>query len=73
MEGVDHFTHSIVAGNTGILKSIADYVGVMRGRELRIIRGLARELSLFIEEVPGLPHFLDDEIDGSENDDDGDY
>ena len=45
----------------------------MRGRDLRIIRGLARELRLFIEEVPGLPHFLGDEMDDSENDDDGDY
>ena len=62
-----------LAGNTGVLKSIADYVGVMRGRDLRTVRGLARELRLFIEEVPGLPHFLDDEMDDSENDDDGDY
>jgi len=62
-----------LAGNTGVLKSIADYAGVARGRDLRIIRGLAKELRLFIEEVPGLPQFLDDEIDDSENDDDGDY
>ena len=63
-----------LAGKMGVLKSIADYVRVARGRDLRIIRGLAKELRLFIEEVPGLPHSLNFQMDDdAEEDDDGDY
>ena len=36
----------------GILELIADYVGVVRGRDLRILRSLVDPLSKYLEEVP---------------------
>ena len=41
-------------GETGLLRLIADFAGVVRmeGRELRIIRALEHELRLFIEAAP---------------------
>ena len=40
---------------TGILELIADYVGVVRGRDLRILRSLVDPLSDYLEEVPFRP------------------
>ena len=36
----------------GILELIADYAGVVRGRDLRILRSLVGPLSKYLEEVP---------------------
>ena len=40
---------------TGILELIADYAGVIRGRDLRILRSLVDPLSEYLEEVPFRP------------------
>ena len=36
----------------GILELIADYAGVVRGRDLRILRSLVDPLSKYLEDVP---------------------
>ena len=41
-----------LGGTTGILELIADYAGVVRGRDLRILRSLVGPLSKYLEEVP---------------------
>ena len=56
-------------GTIGILEPIADYAGVVRDRDLRILRSLVHPLSEYLKEVPkgeldpGDPdHELDDGI-----------
>ena len=41
-----------LGGKIGILVLIADYVGVVRGRDLRILRSLVGPLSKYLEEEP---------------------
>ena len=41
-----------LGGTTGILELIADYAGVVRGRDLRILRSLIGPLTKYLEEVP---------------------
>ena len=41
-----------LGGTTGILELIADYAGVFRGRDLRILRSLVGPLSEYLKEVP---------------------
>mmetsp|Transcript_28809 Transcript_28809/g.67578 ORF Transcript_28809/g.67578 Transcript_28809/m.67578 type:complete len:87 (-) Transcript_28809:33-293(-) len=40
---------------TGILELIADYAGVIRGRDLRILRSLVAPLSEYLEKIPFIP------------------
>ena len=58
-----------IGGTIGILELIADYAGVVRGRDLRILRSLVDPLSEYLKEVPkgeldpGDPdHKLDDDM-----------
>jgi hypothetical protein len=56
-----------ISGKSGILELIGDYVGIMRGREARIIRQLT-------ELLPGVIEEIDRETDNDEfSSDDGDY
>ena len=45
-----------LSGHPGIRQSIADMVGVVRGRELRIMRQLGTKMPNSIEEVYMGPH-----------------
>jgi hypothetical protein len=46
-----HKQYHIFNGNkSGIMENIADYVGIVRGRDLRILRQLANLLSTYIQE-----------------------
>ena len=58
-----------VNGNIGVLQLVADFVGIKRGRELKIVRMLAANLRVFIEDIPD-PISSDDEDYGSDG---GDY
>ena len=55
-----------IAGKSGILNLIGDYIGIMRGREARIVRQLTELLPDVIEE-------LDRENDSDESSDDSDH
>ena len=52
---------SCLAGKIGLLVHIADYLGVVRGRDLRIMRSLIGPLSDFLEEVPDRTVYSHDE------------
>ena len=41
-----------LGGKIGILELIADYVGIARGRDLRVLRSLIGPLTKYLEEVP---------------------
>ena len=58
-------------GTNGIIEIIADYAGVVRGRDLRILRNLIDPLSEYLEEVPeGEPDFGESDDDEEEEGDD---
>ena len=59
-------------GNIGVLQLIADFVGVLRGRDLKIVRTLAANLRVFIEDIPD-PVSSDEEDYGDDDDDYSDY
>ena len=68
----DLFAHRVCplaafCGKSGILELIGGYVGIMRGREARIVRQLTELLPGVIEELE------DRETDSDESSDDGDY
>ena len=47
-------------GNIGVLQLVADFVGIIRGRELKIVGSLASNLRAFIDDIPH-PDSSDDE------------
>ena len=47
----------LLAGKSGVLELIGDYVGFARGREARIIRQLAEMLPILIQELDGKEQF----------------
>ena len=60
-------------GNTGVLQVIADFLGILRGKELKIVRSLAANLRAFIEDIPD-PVSSDEEEDyGTDDDSEGSY
>ena len=59
-------------GNIGVLQLIADFVGILRGRDLKIVRTLAANLRVFIEDIPD-PVSSDEEDYGDDDDDYSDY
>ena len=65
---------AVFAGKSGILELIGDYVGIMRGREARIIRQLTELLPGLIEELENRRHeSSSDSDDSDESSDDSDH
>ena len=59
-------------GKIGLLGHIADYAGIVRGRELLIMRTLIEPLSEYLEEVPEKEEIIDESSEsGSESDSSG--
>lgn len=48
----DLFVLPHLAGNIGVLQAIADFLGILRGRELKIVRSLTVHLRAFIDDIP---------------------